>query len=326
MTKVDASITAEELIELPLFQGEAPPELSWLPPLCRIEEFPAGQLLLAPERFEDQMYVVLDGEVQVQLDAKGERVIARLGRGHCVGEMSVIEALPPSAYVTTVVRSRLLLVDGATLRTVLSHSRCVTLNLLRMVCRRLRKDNLLLGRSLVERDELETQAWVDALTGLYNRHWFDQSLRVLIQHCQHREAHLSLLMIDIDYFKQYNDTHGHLAGDLALSTFSQTVRAHMRPGDHAARYGGEEIAVLLPDATLIEATQVAERVLTAIRQQSINGRHGEPLPGVTASIGVAEWCADETADTLIARADSALYRAKRLGRDRSCLAHNTVRK
>ena len=307
-------------MDLPLFQGESAQELSWLPPLCPVVEFPAHHLLLSPEQFEDRMYVVLDGEVQVQLDAEGERVVARLGPGHCVGEMSVIEALPPSAYVVTVVPSRLLLIDGATLRTVLSYSSGVTQNLLRMVCRRLRKDNLLLGRSLVERDELETQAWVDALTGLYNRHWFDQSLRVLILHCRRRGARLSLLMMDVDHFKQYNDAHGHLAGDIALSTFAQAVRAHLRPGDHAARYGGEEIAVLLPEATLEEASRVAERVLSAVRSQEIHDRDGRALPRITTSVGVAQWRADEPAAALIARADAALYQAKNAGRDQACLA------
>ncbi|MEJ2346396.1 MAG: GGDEF domain-containing protein [Gammaproteobacteria bacterium] len=320
MHTIEAPVTPEALSDLPLFQGESVEELSWLPPVCPAETFPAGYLLLSPERFADCMYVVLDGEIQVQLDAKGERIVTRLGAGHCVGEMSVIEALPPSAYVVTVVPTRLLAIDGTTLRTILSYSSRVAENLLQMVCRRLRKDNLLLGRSLVERDELEAQAWVDALTGLYNRHWFDQSLRVLIQHCRYRGARLSLLMLDADHFKQYNDTHGHLAGDLALSTFAQAVRAHLRPGDHAARYGGEEIAVLLPEATLEEASRVAQKVLTAVREQTIHDRDGTPLPGISASIGVAQWQAGESAAALIARADGALYLAKHAGRDQVCLA------
>lgn len=320
MHRTQTQIVPEALVDLPLFQGESAHELSWLPPLCPVVELPASQLLLSPEQFEDKMYVVLEGEVQVQLDAEGERVVARLGTGHCVGEMSVIETLPPSAYVVTVVPSRLLVIDGATLRTVLSYSSGVTQNLLRMVCRRVRKDNLLLGRSLVERDELEAQAWVDALTGLYNRHWFDQSLRVLVLHCRRRGAGLSLLMMDVDHFKRYNDSHGHLAGDIALSTVAQAVRAHLRPGDHAARYGGEEIAVLLPDAELEEASRVAERVLRAIRGQEIHDRDGRPLPCVTASVGIAQWRADETAAALIARADGALYQAKNAGRNQACIA------
>jgi diguanylate cyclase (GGDEF)-like protein len=321
MHTIEASITTEVLSDLPLFQGESIEELSWLPPLCPVETFPSGYLLLSPERFGDRMYVVLDGEVQVQLDAEGERIVTRLGAGHCVGEMSVLEALPPSAYVVTVVPTRLLVIDGTTLRTILSYSSGVAQNLLRMVSRRVRKDNLLLGRSLVERDELEAQAWVDALTGLYNRHWFDQSLRVLVQHCRYRGASLSLLMMDVDHFKRYNDTHGHLAGDLALGTFAQAVRAHLRPGDHAARYGGEEIAVLLPGTTLEEASRVAQRVLAAVRGQAIHNRDGTSLPGITASVGAAQWQAGETASALIARADGALYLAKNGGRNQACLAH-----
>jgi len=209
---------ARELARLPLFQGERPEELEWLLPMCHIEQKPAGLVLLSPERFDDEAFVVLEGAVRVQLDARGEHSVGLLGPGQCVGEMSVLEGLAPSATVITATDCKLLRIEGPALRTTVDESHVVARNLLRIFSRRLRHDNMLVSRTLEQQAELQTHAHRDALTGLYNRRWFDDALAALVDHHRARGGRLALLMIDIDRFKRVNDTHGHATGDRALAT------------------------------------------------------------------------------------------------------------
>lgn len=312
----DLRLSADELADLPLFRGEKPHNLQWLVPMCRVQQVAPHCVLLDPECFDDRVYVVLEGQVQVQLDAAGERVVTSLEAGNCIGEMSALEGIPPSATVVTVTHCRLLVMDGAAVRTALDRSTAVARNLLRILSRRLRKDNLLVNENFDQKRELEQHARVDALTGLYNRRWFDASLGVLLEHVRRAGTCLSLLMMDVDHFKQYNDFHGHLAGDRVLEAVARAVQTNIRPGDHAVRFGGEELAVLLPDTALDEACTVAERVRNAVRAEAVYDQAGAILPRVSISIGVSEWSGTEPADQLLARADAALYRAKQAGRDR----------
>ena len=307
--------TAQQLSELALFEGETADQLEWLVPMCSLRELGPGQVLLTPERFDDRIYIVLRGQLQVQLNDSGSEVLAFVGSGQWVGEMSVLEGLPPSAKVIAPVSTKLLAIEGSAMRTVLDHSPAVAQNLLRSLSRRLRRDNLLVGKSILQQRASEAHARVDALTGLYNRRWLDESLRALLDHYDSRGGNLSLLMLDLDHFKQFNDIHGHLAGDRALSTFATVVRDQIRAGDHVARFGGEELVALLPDTTVEEALPIAERIRAAVRAEVITDHDGTPLPHVSVSIGVAAWQPHDTPQGLLDRADAALYRAKARGRN-----------
>lgn len=154
----------------------------------------------------------------------------------------------------------------------------------------------------------------DGLTGLPNRRALDASLARLLAGRRAADAHFCMLMIDLDFFKSYNDSFGHLAGDEALRITARLLREALRPGDVPARYGGEEFAALLPRSRAADARQVAERIIARFRAENW------PLRPVTVSVGVAEASAGDDADSLIARADGALYAAKRGGRDRVELA------
>lgn len=156
---------------------------------------------------------------------------------------------------------------------------------------------------------LRDDANTDGLTGLANRRAFDAAIERLAGGRRDQDAAFSLLMLDLDKFKNYNDDFGHQAGDEVLRRVGRLLRAVLRPTDLPARYGGEEFAVLLPDTDLARACDVAERVLNAFRNDLW------PHRPVTVSIGVAEAEADDAAE-LVRRADEALYAAKRGGRDR----------
>ena len=130
---------------------------------------------------------------------------------------------------------------------------------------------------------------------------------------------LSVMMIDIDSFKNYNDKNGHLAGDIALRTVSQTIIQYLRPEDLVTRYGGEELFALLPGMDIKATVAVAERLREAIKQTNITDKDDQPLPGVTISIGVAEMKIHDDPHQLIEAADKAMYKAKHSGRDKVCI-------
>ena len=159
----------------------------------------------------------------------------------------------------------------------------------------------------------------DGLTGLQNRAWLNQHLPALVEEAQGSRTPLSIVMIDIDHFKHFNDEHGHLHGDQALLAASRAITKALRPSDFAARFGGEEMLVILPDTPASAAFMVAQRLCERMRQSVVFGDMRKPLPHLTASFGVAELQADQDADALLAAADAALYRAKESGRDRVSL-------
>ncbi|KAF0814719.1 Diguanylate cyclase VdcA [Andreprevotia sp. IGB-42] len=162
--------------------------------------------------------------------------------------------------------------------------------------------------------QLETAAYRDGLTGIYNRRTLDQRLPDLVQLAQSSDTALSLLVIDFDHFKQINDNHSHLAGDRVLKQGALLLQDGIRDADLLARYGGEEFTLVLPGAPLHVAMQVAERIRRRIAEYPWE----KVAPGlhVTVSIGCAQLRDGDGGDSLIAQADEALYRAKRAGRNR----------
>ncbi len=167
---------------------------------------------------------------------------------------------------------------------------------------------------------VQRQASVDDLTGLYNHRFLVDSLGQQIALAERLEAPLAILMLDIDHFKVLNDTHGHHAGDVALTSFAQTLLGTVRRADLAARYGGEEFVVVMPDTSASEAFIVAEKIRAAVAATDVLPRDQPPVR-MTVSIGVAAYPEDTTsAAELISLADQALYRAKRAGRHRTCMA------
>ena len=163
---------------------------------------------------------------------------------------------------------------------------------------------------------LRRQALRDPLTGLFNRRFFDAGLEQEIMRSHRSGYPVSLLILDIDHFKNFNDEYGHEAGDAVLRAIGQLLQTHVRGGDVACRFGGEEFVILMPNAPLESAKARGKQILEAIRGQEIP-HQGQLLPSVTASLGVAEFPSHaSTADGILEAADNALYKAKRAGRDR----------
>ncbi len=167
------------------------------------------------------------------------------------------------------------------------------------------------------KEEAVLLSYTDDLTGIYNHRFFIQQLTLEVERQKRYSSHLSLLMIDIDYFKHYNDHNGHLAGDEALKAIALLIQHGVRQSDIVARYGGEEFAAILVNTTREKAMEIAERVRRIVQETPFPNEKEQPNGDLTVSIGVATFSSPITTLTdLIREADNALYRAKRAGRNR----------
>ena len=166
------------------------------------------------------------------------------------------------------------------------------------------------------RETLRVQSLRDPLTGLFNRRYLEENLNREIQRCERRGLPLSVLMVDVDHFKRFNDEHGHAAGDALLAKIGQTLEQLTRDEDIACRYGGEEFTVVLPETDGDSARRRAEEIRSAIGATTVNHLRKTLGPN-TASIGIATFPnAGDAPSRLLEVADAALYRAKAQGRDR----------
>jgi diguanylate cyclase (GGDEF)-like protein len=177
--------------------------------------------------------------------------------------------------------------------------------------------------------QLENASRVDAKTGLLNAVTWQREARVEISRAARTHTPLAVAMIDVDHFKQVNDTYGHLTGDAVLATLSATLRALLRDYDIIGRFGGEEFAVLLPQTNAVAAEQITERLRAKLAEITVPASSGSVVQAaplqVTVSIGVAALqTSRRDLDELIAAADAALYRAKAQGRNQVCLSAENV--
>ena len=183
-----------------------------------------------------------------------------------------------------------------------------------VVYERLRRDR---AERRVLREKLNEMAITDPLTGLFNRRHFEEILRAEIARIRRYGGHCSLAMIDLDFFKNYNDTLGHLAGDALLKELAALMMSHLRVSDVFARYGGDEFGLIMVNTPKDEAILAMERLRVLVEGYPFRGGGIQPFGRLTVSVGVAG-CPEDGLDyeELVRKADAALYAAKRLGRNR----------
>jgi diguanylate cyclase len=184
------------------------------------------------------------------------------------------------------------------------------------------EDRLMLSKSEISNlqqslEAIRAESLTDPLTGLGNRKYFDRSIDAAVQSALASGEPLSLLMFDIDHFKSFNDSYGHLTGDQVLRLVGMSLRQTIKGQDITARYGGEEFAVVLPNTALRQALTVADHIRRAVMAKELKKKStGEILGRVTISVGVSMLKPGDDTDSLIERADACLYAAKRNGRNR----------
>lgn len=300
---------------LRLFAGADPALLAACTANCERRLVPPGTRLLRRGQANDITYLLLSGRLGVYLEAD-QPPLVEITPGDCVGEMSVLTGSTASADVMAEDEALVLAMPREVLWRLVDQSHAVARNLLHLLADRVRHDDDVIRGHLRTRRALEREALVDTLTGLHNRRWMEEAFRGEIERSFATGRPATLLLVDADHFKRFNDRHGHLAGDRLLQTVARVMTEGLAPGHLAARFGGEEFVLMLGDTDVPSAMRVADAVRQRVAAAGIAADDGRPLGGVTVSIGVAGLQATDTLESLLAAADAALYRAKRAGRNR----------
>jgi len=280
-------------------------------------ELREGEVLIEPADAVRCLYVLLEGSASVHVGTRESTPVATVQRGESVGELRLIDNNPPSAFVIAQEPCRVLAVGPEAFWGLINASHEFTVNLLGLLSRRLRGNNDAVNESRRLQDEYKRHAAVDGLTGLFNRRRLDEVLPRYAARAQFEGTPLTVVMVDVDHFKSFNDRYGHVAGDRVLYEVARVLRERCRPSDFVARFGGEEFTIILPGASVDDALVVAERLRTSIEALQIRLESGLDLPRVTSSFGLAELAPGEAATATLSRADHALYSAKRAGRNRT---------
>jgi diguanylate cyclase (GGDEF)-like protein len=302
MRSKECPLDQRELELVPLLKGVDFDSIQDILNSSPVKELKEGEVLIRAGEVNEYLYLLLSGCLRVHLDFKMDPV-ALLEPGEIVGDLSVIDGQPTSAHVVADDDCRLLALSEQNMWSLVKTSHAVAYNFLSILAHRLRKGNTTTLNS--RRD-----ATMDALTGLYNRRWLDTMLPRQMDRCKSNGHDLSILLIDINKFKPYNDTYGHLAGDRVLYTVARTLMANVRPGDMIARYGGDEFVALLPDANSARGNEIGERLSEAV-SEATGGSDWRDLPSVTISVGLAQMKPEDTPHGLIEAADAQLYSAKK---------------
>ena len=300
---------------LELFQGVSADDVQDLLQDCDRRDLAEGELLISPEEKNEYVFIVLSGSLNVHVGSLETPVLVTMEVGACVGEMSIIEDRDPSAYVIGAEQTHLLVIHQSVLWKMVDASHEFAKNLLVVLSERVRSHNRVIADSYGELKKFEHHATTDALTGLSNRHSMEDSFLREIARCEKDGHPVSLIMIDVDNFKLFNDQFGHVAGDRALSAVASILRHQFRPRDLLVRFGGDEFAVLLPEVDEKLAMIIADRVRESVCGTTGDGSDSLIQIPVKISMGVAQLGKNGNLTTLLRAADSALYRAKHAGRN-----------
>jgi diguanylate cyclase (GGDEF)-like protein len=316
----DSGVTAELLAEFPLLEGVSITARRELLAASQVRKLGQGDVLIAQGARNDSMFLILEGDLGVHLDQIDAEPVAVLGKGEAVGEISVLDGSAASANVVARTDCTLLAVTEEGFWHLTNASHGFAVNLLIKLAARLRANNATVSRNVKRRRQYERAAMFDGLTGIHNRRWLDETLHRMVQRHERSQDPLSLSLIDIDHFKQFNDRYGHAAGDHVLTLVAAQLSSNLRPTDLVARFGGEEFVIIFPDTTLEQAIAAAERVRGAVAQCEVKMPDGSPLPRVTISMGVTQLASPQTVPDFLKTADFAMYQAKHAGRNRVSIA------
>ena len=312
--------SAYKIGDIELLRGSDDGKIASFLAACPIVRIRPGQSVADAHRA--RVYIVLRGALAVAADTRtgmADGTISKVLPGESVGEQSVLDEQINLAAISALEETDLLVIEADIVWQLIDQSNGFARNLLRLLSFRIRAASAQLRRREKVGEFYRQLSMVDGLTGLYNRAWLNDLLPGMVETARAATAPLSLIMIDLDHFKKFNDSHGHPAGDKALIAVARVLNSALRPTDFAARYGGEELMVILPDTGEKVALMVAGRLCTYLQQTTVLDDVHLALPHISASFGVASLAREADHHGLVAAADAALYRAKNGGRNRVSL-------
>jgi len=310
------TFSREELNKIKLFQFVDLESIKGILDACTLRSLTAGEVLITAGQQNRTVYFLLEGHVRIHLTSLQSEPTAVLGPGESVGEMSVIDHQPTSAFVVAAEPVRLLAMDEELLWSLVHASHATACNLLIGLTTRLRHTDAVLSESNEMEEDGRHYGTIDALTGLHNRYWLEMLLDRQVQRATVGGLPLSLIMIDIDRFRTFNDDYGHAYGDHVIYAVAHTLSGHLRPTEIIARFGGDEFVVILPDMGLETARDIGERLHRGVMDAVPVTPNGSSIPHPTTSIGLAELKAGQTGKDLLDEVERALYRAQSGGRNR----------
>ncbi|HEU0220344.1 MAG TPA: GGDEF domain-containing protein [Gallionella sp.] len=298
---------------------------------CQVITLKSGATLLEVGQKNTSLYLVLDGELRVYLSGHDLSVHAVLGPGECVGELSLIDGGSSAALVMAAQDTRMLVVPHELVWSMVDSSNGIARNLLAILAGRIRNDNLLQVTTPEPSLVFEMATHIDTLTGLHNKNWMGEAFPRMAQRCVRNGIPLFLLVADIDRFKGFNDSYGHLAGDSVLKLVARIMAANLRPHDLLGYLGGDKFAVLLAERSSDGAMKMAERLREAVAAPVLRiGKSNAPQAAsatqtikeehITVSLGISTVRSGDTLDSALANADGALQQAKTDGRNRVKMA------
>ena len=302
----------KELENIALLEGVEVESIQHLLAPCLVKHLKPDETLIESGKPNRLIYALLSGRLRIHLDLEDDPITV-LEPGEIVGELSVIDGQATSAHVVADGKCRVLGIDEHTTWALMRASHNIAYNLIKVLAHRLRGGNSVISTTQDLQRETERRAVIDSLTGLYNRRWLDGALRDHMDRCRETHRDLSVFIMDLDGFKGYNDTYGHLAGDEAIIAVANLLKSTCHAGDFVARYGGEEFGVLCANCCSTTATERANRIRKQLAGQTFSFLNNR---SVTASFGVAQSQVGDTPQTILRRADRALLQAKNQGRNR----------
>ncbi len=315
------------LVTVEIFSLLKQEEIMSIAGLFSIHEIDEGEVLFREGDEGNELFIVKSGAVAstIRLPDGGERQIAQFKAGNFFGEMSIFENAPRSATCRSMEKSSLLgLHEKDFYRMIEEYPDIATKIMYRMLnitAQRLRDTGEFLSDMVHWGEAARRRAITDELTGAYNRRFLDDALVSQVELAGNSGRPLSLVMVDLDYFREINENYGHEAGDRCILEAVRLFNRHLREGDILARFGGDEFTVLMPDTTWQTALDLADRVRKSMGELDILGQYKGPVKTLSMSAGVASFPAHaDNVKNLKDMADQALYRAKEGGRNRVACA------
>jgi diguanylate cyclase (GGDEF)-like protein len=310
---MSGGISEADLKRICLFKNVNLESIKGLLEDCPLQKFERGDVVIGAGQSLRHIYLVLEGYLRVHPQSLDQGPIVVLGPGDITGEISVIDHQPAAAYVVADDSCLLIVVHEDILWSLIRSSHAAALNLLYILAKRLRHSDVLIAGDMQDDQDYEQYGSMDALTGLHSRSWLEMMLKRQFLRSATIGEPLSVIMIDIDDFREFNQAHGRIYSDRVLYSLAHQLSEQLRPTDIIARYGGDEFMILLPHVNLMTAQNVAERLRQDMKKSVPVTPDGNSVPYPTLSFGLAEARSDQTAESFIKTAEDALSRAKEMG-------------